>query len=290
MKEDETMEADKKVQTNEFIENTICPDEVCKKRADVTYGTIEYVTYMSKTTGLERGANVLLPAGYHENKKYPVLYFLHGIFEDEHRLIKEEKNKLIEISGNLMADDVARKWIIVFPNMYASSDPDQKPEFKEEAVEPYNNFINDLTNDLIPFIEDKYATYTDRAHRAIMGFSMGGRETLFIGITRPDLFQYMGAIAPAPGVVPAKDWAMEHKGQLTEDNFKFATDEFLPGVFMICCGTDDKVVGKFPTSYHELLLKNRVEHIWYEVPGADHDSNVIRSGFYNMLILMGTEK
>jgi len=44
------------------------------------------------------------------------------------------------------------------------------------------------------------------------------------------------------------------------------------------------VVGKFPLSYHELFEKNNVEHLWYEVPGADHDSNAIRSGIYNFLI------
>jgi hypothetical protein len=53
---------------------------------------------------------------------------------------------------------------------------------------------------------------------------------------------------------------------------------------MICCGTRDGVVGKFPESYHNIMTTNKVEHLWYEVPGADHDSNAIKSGLYNLLI------
>ena len=58
---------------------------------------------------------------------------------------------------------------------------------------------------------------------------------------------------------------------------------------MICCGTKDGVVGKFPESYHNIMTANNVEHLWYEVPGADHDSNAVRSGLYNLLIRWNAE-
>ena len=113
---------------------------------------------------------------------------------------------------------------------------------------------------------------------------MGGRETLFIGLSRPDLFGYIGAIAPAPGLVPGKDSFMTHVGQMQEDEVKYDEDDVLPEFLMVCCGTRDSVVGKFPQSYHEIFERNGVGHLWYEVPGADHDSNAIRSGIYNFLI------
>ena len=80
---------------------------------------------------------------------------------------------------------------------------------------------------------------------------------------------------------------MTHVGQMQEEDVKFAEDAILPEVLMVCCGTKDGVVGKFPQSYHELFDKNGVAHIWYEVPNADHDSNAIRSGLYNLLIRWG---
>lgn len=271
--------ADKKTVTQ-----TTCPSEICIRQMGVQYGTVEHITYQSVTTGLERGTNVLLPANYSNDKKYAVLYFLHGIFGDENSLIGDDNNKIKELVANLTTEGRTKDMIVVFPNMYAKTDPDQQPGFSAEAVLPYDNFINDLVNDLIPVIEAKYSVHNDRENRGILGFSMGGRETLFIGLSRPDLFGCIGAIAPAPGLVPGKDNFMNHVGQMQEENVKYDEDAVLPELLMICCGTKDGVVGKFPLSYHELMEKNGVTHLWYEVPGADHDSNAIRSGMYNFLI------
>lgn len=266
------------------VEVTTCPDELCKKLYDRVYGRIEHITYQSKTTGLERGANVLLPADYSIDKQYPVMYFQHGIFGDENALVYDENNRIVEILGNLIAEGKTGEVIVVFPHMYATSDPEQKPAFTQEAVLPYDNFINDLVTDLIPYIESEYSVFSGRENRAILGFSMGGRETLFIGLSRPDLFGYIGAIAPAPGLTPAKDGFMEHVGQMREEDVKFKDQENLPKLLMVCCGSNDSVVGKYPLGYHELLEKNGVSHLWYEVPGADHNGDAIRSGLYNFLI------
>ncbi len=258
-----------------------CPIDIYEVRENMRYGIIEHQTYHSRTTGLERGVNILLPGGYDETERYPVMYLLHGIFGDEYSLSGDINNRLLEILGNLAVTGQAREMIVVLPNMYASSDPEQKPAFNKESVAPYDNFINDLVNDLIPYIEKKYSVLPGRKNRAIAGFSMGGRETLFIGLSRPDLFAYVGAIAPAPGLTPGKDWAMTHPGQLREEQLTFAGKEFEPDVLMICCGTQDGTVGSFPESYHKIFEKNQVPHIWYEVPGADHDAQAIRSGLYN---------
>jgi len=266
------------------VTQVTCPSEICIKQMGVQYGTVEHITYDSVTTGLTRGANVLLPADYSADKKYAVLYFLHGIFGDENSLIHDGNNKITELVANLVAEGRTKDMIVVFPNMFAKTDPNQQPAFNAEAVLPYDNFINDLVNDLIPLIESRYSVYTDRENRAILGFSMGGRETLFIGLARPDLFSCIGAIAPAPGLVPGKDSFMEHVGQLQEADVKYDAEAVLPELLMICCGTKDGVVGKFPESYHKLMDKNGVKHLWYEVPGADHDSNAIKSGIYNFLI------
>ncbi|GFH96855.1 arabinoxylan arabinofuranohydrolase [Lachnospiraceae bacterium] len=263
---------------------TKCPEEAARSVAGREYGSLEHITYHSETTGLDRGANVLLPAGYDPEKQYGVLYFQHGIFGDEYSMTGDANNAIPQILGNLSAEGLAREVIAVFPNMYATSDPNQKPGFSNEEVAPYDNFINELTADLIPYIESHYSVLTDREDRGIIGFSMGGRETLYIGVNRPDLFGYIGAIAPAPGLTPAKDWAMSHPGQLQEEELRFQEGAQLPELLMVCCGTKDGVVGKFPESYHQILEKNGVEHLWYEVPGADHDSQAIRSGLYNFMI------
>jgi len=266
------------------VYDILCPKEASTRRSDVKYGTEKHIKYYSETTGCERGANILLPVDYDENKEYPVLYFLHGIFGDENSMIKDGKNKIKEVSANLAADGMIEDIIIVFPNMYATGDTNLKPGFTGEQVAPYDNFINDLVNDLIPYIEANYSVKPGRENRALIGFSMGGRETLFIGTRRSDLFSCFGAISPAPGLVPTKDWAMQHEGQISEDELVIVNEEYQPKLLMICCGTKDSVVGTFPKSYHEIMTTNSVDHLWYEIPDADHDNNAINSGFYNFLI------
>ncbi len=268
---------------NGIIIEPECPESAMERRDNVIYPEVVHETYFSTTTGLKRGCNVVLPPNYDASKKYPVLYLLHGIFGDEYVHLRDGERKLLELLGNLAADDTAEKMVVVLPHMYASSDPNQQPAFNPEAVKPYDNFINDLVTDLMPFIADKYSVYTDREHQAIAGFSMGGRETLFIGFTRPDLFAYMGAIAPAPGATPAQDWAMTHAGQMQEDEMTFAGKDYEPKVLMVCCGSKDDTVGQFPLGYHNIMERNGVAHIWFEVPEAGHNAVAIRAGLYNFL-------
>ena len=205
---------------------------------------------------------------------------LHGIFGNEHSML-DGNNKLIEISANLAAEGKAKEMLIVLPDMFAKTDANQQPALNQESMLVYDNFINDLTNDLMPFIEENYSVLTGRENQAIAGFSMGGREALYIGFTRPDLFGYVLAIAPAPGLTPGTDWAMAHPGQMQEDDLKIKNINDTPYLIMLCSGTNDSVVGTFPKSYHNIMEKNEVNHIWYEINGANHDNRAIRSGLYN---------
>ena len=279
--------------TENVLNNEIeqrCPVIYDAKRGNVTYGEFTHDTYYSDTCKMERGYSILLPADYSEDKKYPVLYLLHGIFGDEYSFSNDNSNKIKEIIGNMAADGLIEETILVCPNMYATSDPAQKPGFDSESVLPYDNFINDLINDLMPHIVEKYAVLTGRENTYLAGFSMGGRETIFITLQRPELFGYVCAISAAPGIVPAKDKYMTHEGQISESEMKFADGATEPNVFILCCGTRDSVVGTFPKQYHELLEANGTGHIWYEITGADHDNTAIKSGLYNLLKQIAYDK
>lgn len=258
-----------------------CPEAHASHKNNVAYGNMIHKTYYSNTTHSNRGVNILLPANYSESKKYPVLYVLHGIFGDENAML-DSANAIKEIVGNQVANGNAKEMIVVFPNMYAST-TSVPPSFTQEGTAGYDNFINDLINDLMPYMAENYSVSTERENQAIAGFSMGGRESLYIGITRPDVFGYVMAIAPAPGLVPSHDWAMSHAGQLTEDELKIANPDETPYAIMICCGTNDGVVGSFPETYHKILERNNTNHIWYTIGGAGHDATAIRSGINNFV-------
>ena len=276
----ESSQAEEIVLNNEIEER--CPATATTTRADVKYGAYTHGTYYSQTCGMERGYSILLPADYSEEKEYPVLYLLHGIFGNEYSFSGDSSNKIKEIVGNMAADGLIEETIIVCPNMYATTDPAQQPGFDAESCLPYDNFINDLVNDLMPHVESEYSVRTGRENTYLAGFSMGGRETIFITLQRPELFGYVCAISAAPGIVATTDKFMTHPGQLSEDEVKFADGATEPDVFILCCGTKDSVVGTYPKSYHELLEANGSDHVWYEISGADHDNNAIKSGLYNL--------
>ena len=132
----------------------------------------------------------------------------------------------------------------------------------------YDNFINDLTVDLMPYIEKTYSVKTGRDNTAITGFSMGGRESLLIGMNRPDLFGYVGAMCPAPGVT---------------GDFKWESDEEAPHLLFITAGSNDTVVYSNPETYHNNFTSNGVPHIWHYVNGGYHGDNSIHAHMYNFV-------
>ena len=266
---------------NDEIEER-CPASISETRKDVTYGAYTHGTYYSETCGMDRGYSILLPADYSTEKQYPVLYLLHGIFGNEYSFSQDSSNRIKEIVGNMAADGYIEETIIVCPDMYATSDPAQKPGFDADSCLPYDNFINDLVCDLMPYIESEYPVLTGRENTYLAGFSMGGRETLFITLKKPELFGYVCAISAAPGIVATTDKFMTHPGSMEESEVKIAEDAIAPEVLILCCGSKDSVVGQYPKSYHEMLEANGTEHIWYEIPGTDHDNNAIKSGLYNL--------
>ena len=274
---------------NDEIEER-CPASISETRKGVTYGAYTHGTYYSETCGMERGYSILLPADYSTEKQYPVLYLLHGIFGNEYSFSQDASNKIKEIVGNMAADGYIEETIIVCPDMYATTDPAQKPGFDGDSCLPYDNFINDLVNDLMPYIESEYSVLTGRENTYLAGFSMGGRETLFITLKKPELFGYVCAISAAPGIVATTDKFMTHPGSMEESEVKITEDAIAPEVLILCCGSKDSVVGQYPKSYHEMLDANGTEHIWYEIPGADHDNNAIKSGLYNLFKQIANSK
>ncbi|MBQ6660486.1 MAG: hypothetical protein IJM57_03540 [Lachnospiraceae bacterium] len=275
-------------QVNEDGMTLLCPSDAVAIRKEAIYGKFEHGTYHSEYCGRDRGYTVLLPVNYTEEKKYPVVYLLHGIFGDENSFAGDASNRIVQLVGNMIADGACDEFILVCPAMFAASDETaQQPGFTAEAMIPYDRFPTELTQCLIPHINATYSVAEGRDNTYIAGFSMGGRETLYTILSYPQYFRMACAIAPAPGLVPGKDNFMVHEGSLTDEQVVFAEDAVVPEKILICCGTRDSVVGKFPLSYHNLFTSNGIAHLWYEVPGADHDNRAIQSGLYNFLRLIG---
>ena len=254
------------------------PAGITEEKTGVSYGTLKKYQYYSTTRERNVNVNVLLPADYNENETYPVLYALHGYWETEDSLAAMSSARTM--LGNLNANGEAEKMIVVFPYIYTSKTKEACDGLNLENSLNYDNFIHDLTNDLMPYIEKNFSVKTGRENTAITGFSMGARESLFIGLTRSDLFGYVGAACPAPGLTPGTDLSM-HPGQLQENQLKPAYQ--MPNLIMITGGGKDGTVGSQPSVYHNILSANGIEHLWHSVSDGGHDSSSVQPHFYNYL-------
>lgn len=253
------------------------PDEITKKRENITYPEFQKYVYYSSAAGRDTGVNILLPPDYSEEKEYPVLYILHGYYCDEDWMAMPVVG-ISTMLTNLCADGKAEEMIIVLPYIYCSRDMPSCTGMDLKNSLNYDNFINDLTADLMPFIESTFSATKGRENTAITGFSMGGRESLFIGFTHPEQFGYIGAVCPAPGLTPVENSPM-HPGQMTEAEMRFGEDP--PYLLLLSAAKNDSVVGSFPGSYHNVLIANKTEHIWHMMSETGHDHTSVTPHLYN---------
>lgn len=266
---------------------TIVPTECNKPYFDST-SRIELITYMAKDyvtdkEDVEKKAYVYLPDGYDETKKYNVLYLMHGIGGDEKEwgLNAGSTSKVKMIMDGLTMNGIIEPFIVVCPNGKALACP------YNNGTEAFYSFGYELRNDLIPYIESHYSTYADyneegydltatRTHRAMAGLSMGGMQTINIGICEClDLFSWFGAFSAAPTSYEATKVA------------KYIDEsEYTIDYFYNICGTNDNTAywshsaaAKNITIYTD-KLEAKKNFKWQEKAGG-HDFNIWYLGFYN---------
>lgn len=154
---------------------------------DTPHGAIASIEYFSKATGGMRRMHVYTPSGYEKNNvKYPVLYLLHGAGDSDDSW--PTVGRAGAILDNLIAAHKAQPMIIVMPAGHVS----RTFAFSDPSMMGHDAFIDDVINVVVPYVQQNYRTIEDRDHRAIAGLSMGGWQTLTIGISRSDLFGYVG--------------------------------------------------------------------------------------------------
>ena len=127
-----------------------------------------------------------------DQKKYPVFYLISGTTDTEEVYYKV--GRVNYILDNLLADKQAKEMIVVLP--YGNPTKLLPPGAGGGWTAPQTRFggdvfSKDLINDLMPYIEKNYRTINNRDNRAIGGFSRGGNQALFNGLTNLDKFSYL---------------------------------------------------------------------------------------------------
>jgi enterochelin esterase-like enzyme len=241
------------------------------RRDGIDRGKVELVEYDSTTVGAKRKARVYTPPGYTKDRKYPVLYLLHGIGGDENEWARGGAPDAI--LDNLLADKKVVPMIVVMPNGRASKDltardpiPKQSPAFAA--------FEKDLLTDLIPFIEKTYSVKSDRASLAIAGLSMGGGQALNFGLGNLDTFAWVGGFSSAPNTKQPADLIKDH----AEAAKKLR-------VLYVACGDKDGLI-RISQGVHNMLDEKKVPHVYNVIPGGRHDFVVWKSDLYHFSQLL----
>lgn len=235
-------------------------------RMDIPHGSIDTVTYSSKTVGTTRRAIIYTPPGFSKKTKYPVLYLLHGIGGDEKEWLNGGKPQVI--LDNLYARGRIKPMIVVMPNGRAMKDDRATGNiFDSEKVQAFTTFEKDLLGDLIPFIEKEYPVLADRESRAIAGLSMGGGQSLNFGLGNLDVFAWVGGFSAAPNTKPPRELVPDP--EMAKRKLK---------LLWISCGDNDGLI-TFSRRTHDYLDEKGVPHIYYIQPGV-HDFKVWKNGLY----------
>ncbi|MFN8257083.1 MAG: alpha/beta hydrolase-fold protein [Bacteroidales bacterium] len=235
-------------------------------RANIPHGKIDTISYDSKTVGNKRKALIYTPPGYSKDKKYPVLYLLHGIGGDEKEWLRGGNPPVI--LDNLYADKKIEPMVVVMPNGRAMKDDRATGNiFDSIKVQAFATFEKDLLKDLIPFVEKNYSVFKDQEHRAIAGLSMGGGQSLNFGLANLDKFGWVGGFSSAPNTkLP----------ELLMPNPEEAKKRLK--LLWLSCGDRDRLI-TFSSRTQDYLKKNNVPHIYYIEPGY-HDFKVWKNGLY----------
>lgn len=167
---------------------------------DVPHGTVLSTWYSGVATGQRRRVSVYLPAGYFEsNKRYPVLYLLHGSGGDEQAWL--ELGRTAQILDNQIASGKAQPMIVVMPNGNMSEDaapgqgtkgfvvPDIPAEHRMDG------FFEQNFDEIVEWTDGTFRTIKKAKYRAITGLSMGGYHSFWIGINNPKCFHHVGVFS-----------------------------------------------------------------------------------------------
>jgi enterochelin esterase-like enzyme len=237
------------------------PPLIHEFNASVPHGTVRSHWYQSKALGVRRGLHVYTPPGYDKSRKdFPVLYLFHGSGDNDATWTALGRAQVI--LDNLLAQKKAVPMIIVMTDGHAAfSQPSTNAEARARNTRA---FESDLIGDVMPFIEENYRTINKREGRAIIGLSMGGGQSLSVGLNHLDKFAWLGAMSAATPDEAAVAKAFE-KAEDTNKQLK---------LFWVAIGKDDFLLRR-NEDFDKLLTSKGIKHT-YKVTDGNHSWPVWR--------------
>jgi enterochelin esterase-like enzyme len=228
---------------------------------DVPHGVIHRHFYHSAAANDDRAYFVYTPPDYKPSawRHYPVLYLLHGFSDDATAWWSVGQANII--LDNLIARGQAKPMVVVMPLGYGTMEyvrpgpaGRRDPGLRQRNT---SQFKASLLDEVLPQVESAYHVSKDRKARAIAGLSMGGAESLTVGLNNLDRFAWIGAFSSG--------------GVSTNFSETFPTLDSSANqrlrLLWISCGKDDGLF-KPNRAFVDWLEARQVHRTWTEVPGV----------------------
>ncbi len=226
------------------------------EQTDVPHGNVVRHYYHSAVVGDDRDYYVYTPPGYNAraHTKYPVLYLLHGFSDDASAWTAVGRANFI--FDNLLATGSIKPMIVVMTLGYGDLGIVHPPAGlgdKPLRQRSFAKYEQSLLTEVMPRIAHDYRIRTGPKNTAIAGLSMGGAETLLVGVRHPELFGYVAAMSPGRGDFedPAQNLQWTAKREL----------------LWLSCGEDDPVVGENVRKLYAFLKQQNVAATLRWTPG-----------------------
>jgi enterochelin esterase family protein len=230
---------------------------------DVPRGTVHRHFYRSAIVGDDRDYYVYTPPGYDRAaaRPYPVLFLLHG-FSDDARGWTSVGHAHV-ILDNLIAQGRVTPMLVVMPLGYGdlSVVSREGAARRDPAVRmrSFERFRASVLDELLPAVERDYHVSRERTQRAIAGLSMGGAQSLYIGLNRLDRFGAIGAFS-AGGFGNAPDLDAVFADMPADPALR-------PSVLWVACGVDDSLLPG-NRAMRDWLTARALPVTYKETPGA----------------------
>ncbi len=229
---------------------------------DVPHGVVRQHTYRSQALNRLRDLAVYTPPGYDQrpDSRYPVLVLQHGSGDNQATWVAHGKAHWI--LDNLIAQGRARPMIVVMLDGHAA--------VASAAGGPQNNttlFERDLLEDVLPFIEAAYRVEPGPENRGIVGLSMGGGQSLTIGLKHADHFAWVGGFSAS---VPSQEAVAAALADAASTNSRLK-------LLWIACGKDDFLLRR-NEDFIAVLKEKEIRHEWRLTEG-NHSWPVWRTYF-----------
>jgi enterochelin esterase-like enzyme len=226
----------------------------------VPRGAVHRHFYRSGVVGDDRDFYVYTPPGYTAGgAPHPVLYLLHGYSDDASGWTAVGRAHVI--LDNLIAQGKARPMLVVMPLGYGAPEfvPRGFAVFRDDALRKrnYDRFREALLTEVVPEVERTYRVATGRGTRAIAGLSMGGTESLIVGLNELDRFAWVGAFSSG-GL--SEDFAADFPALDSRANERLR-------LLWIACGTEDRLID-VNRRLRQWLDTKGVKHSAVETPGG----------------------